>query len=147
MHHELLFSTYDFIIVAKSSRAAVFFMFNVIIITVFVGSHKLSDHQDAAGDDQLVTSPTPALEYGITERDEGNHHGCSDVEDLDGHHGYDGYEEENDDDPDTEDDDDSDQEDDKNNDLERRIEEFIAKVTRRWKEELLTEKLLCITAS
>ncbi|XWS77194.1 hypothetical protein CRYUN_Cryun01aG0240500 [Craigia yunnanensis] len=144
-HHELLFSIYDFIVVAKSSRVAVFFMFNVIIIIVFVGSPKLSDHQGAAG--ELITS-LPALEYDLDakyEENDDNYDG-SDIEVLDEYHGYDGYDEENDDDLDTEDDQDS-EEDEKDNDLERRIDEFIAKVTRKWREELLTERLLCTTAS
>ncbi|XVF73396.1 hypothetical protein PTKIN_Ptkin12aG0198400 [Pterospermum kingtungense] len=150
-HHELLFSTYDFIIVAKSRRRlAAFFLFNVlIIITVFVGSPKAPDHQDHVPPVQLITSPS-ALEHDIHVKDEGNndsYDGSSGVEDHDQYHGYDGYDEENDDDLDTEDDEDS-EEDEKDNDLERRIEEFIAMVNRKWREELLTDqRLLCITAS
>ncbi|XVF22703.1 hypothetical protein REPUB_Repub12eG0193900 [Reevesia pubescens] len=148
-HHELLFSTYDFIIVAKSSPLAVFFMINVIIITVLIGSPKpISDHQDAAGD-QFITFP-PALEYDrldVKDEENDDNYDGSDVEDLDTYHGYDGYDEENDDDLDTEDDQDSELEDEEDNELERRIEEFIAKVTRKWREEFHTERLLCITAS
>ncbi|XVF33492.1 hypothetical protein REPUB_Repub17cG0173100 [Reevesia pubescens] len=144
-YHELLFSTFDFIIVAKSSPVAVFFMFNVIIITVIIGSPKpISDHQDAAGHHDLITS-APAVEYVIDAKDDEENddsYDGSDVEDLDEYHGYDGY-----DDIGTEDDHEDCEEDDKDNDLERRIEEFIAKVTRKWREELLTERLLCITAS
>lgn len=51
-------------------------------------------------------------------------------------YGYEGYDE---------DDQDISQEDEKDNDLERRIEEFIAKVTGKWREELLVEGPICIT--
>ncbi|XVE76978.1 hypothetical protein DITRI_Ditri13aG0024500 [Diplodiscus trichospermus] len=144
-NHELLFSTYDFIIVAKPSRVAVFFMINVIIIsTLLIGSPKPSHHQDPAAHE--FTS-SPALDHNIEAKDDENNDGSydgavDDIEDLDLCHGYDGYDADHEDGPDTE-------EDDLDCDLDRRIEEFIAKVTRKWREELLTEseRLLCITAS
>ncbi|WRX07551.1 hypothetical protein QQP08_000038 [Theobroma cacao] len=109
-----------------------------------MGCPKPSDHHQDAGRHQLTSPPT--LEYETDTKDD-NYQGSdgSDIEDLDGYHGYDGYDEDNDDDLDTEDEDS--EEDEEDNDLERRIEEFIAKVNRKWREELLTESLLCITAS
>ncbi|GLT84437.1 hypothetical protein SLE2022_026670 [Rubroshorea leprosula] len=69
----------------------------------------------------------------------------SDVVDVEGYHGYDAYDEDNDDDLDTAD---VDSEDDEGNDqLERRTEEFIAKVTAKWREEFLKERILYITDS
>ncbi|KAH1080855.1 hypothetical protein J1N35_020616 [Gossypium stocksii] len=94
MHHELVFSTYDFIVVAKSCLLARFTVFYAIlgIINIIIGS---PDHQE--NDDTLGT----------------------------------------------EDDQDS-EEDEEDNDLETRVEEFIAKVTRKWREELLAGRLFCI---
>ncbi|KAF7138275.1 hypothetical protein RHSIM_Rhsim07G0027300 [Rhododendron simsii] len=64
-------------------------------------------------------------------------------DDGDGFHGYDGYEEDNDDSGG--DNDDVDSEDEGVEDL-KRFEEFIAKQKGNWREELLNDKLLCITA-
>lgn len=64
-------------------------------------------------------------------------------DDGDGFHGYDGYEEDSDDSGG--DNDDVDSEDEGVEDLQR-FEEFIAKQKGNWREELLNDKLLCITA-
>ncbi|KAG5538548.1 hypothetical protein RHGRI_019210 [Rhododendron griersonianum] len=64
-------------------------------------------------------------------------------DDGDGFHGYDGYEEDSDDSGG--DNDDVDSEDEGVEDL-KRFEEFIAKQKGNWREELLNDKLLCITA-
>ncbi|XVE76980.1 hypothetical protein DITRI_Ditri13aG0024700 [Diplodiscus trichospermus] len=151
--HDLLLSTYDFRIVEKQSRVAVFFMFNVIIISIlFIGSLKPSHHNQDAAAHEFTSSP--ALEHSIDAKGEENNAGSydgdgDDIEDLDLCHGYDGYDADHEDDLDTEEDDLDCEEDEKVNDLDRRIEEFIAEVTRKWREELLTEseRLLCITAS
>ncbi|KAG8477369.1 hypothetical protein CXB51_030610 [Gossypium anomalum] len=138
MHHELVFSTYDFIVVAKSCPLARFTVFYAIlgIINIIIGS---PDHQDAAGHE----FNHPVLDLGfvnIGAKEEKIYYEGSDVEIVQLYHGYD---EENDDTLGTEDDQDS-EEDEEDNDLETRVEEFIAKVTRKWREELLTERLFCI---
>lgn len=137
MHHELVFSTYDFIVVAKSCPLARFTVFYAIlgIINIIIGS---PDHQDAAGHE----FNHPVLDLGFVNigAKEKIYYEGSDVEDVQLYHGYN---EENDDTLGTEDDQDS-EEDEEDNDLETRVEEFIAKVTRKWREELLTERLFCM---
>lgn len=135
--HKLLSSAYEFIVVAKSSRVAVFAVFNVIIIAVFRGHSKPSV---ADFDGVFLSSPSVYEAYTVKEKeygeeydtcDERNEHGGDD----------DGYDEDNDDDLDTED---VDSEDESDIDLERRIESFIAKVYKKWREESLAETLLCL---
>lgn len=114
-------------------------MFNVIIITIFLGSSKPS----AVDFDWIFFHPSPPVLHETCYYDSPDDD--NDDEDDDKDHGYDGYDEDNDDDLDTED---VESEDDGiDNDLERKIEEFIAKVNRKWREELLAEKLLCIEAA
>lgn len=125
------FSTHDFILLAKSCPLAPFALFYAIlgIIDIIIGS---PDHQDAAGHE----FNHPLLDLGfvnIGAKEGIFFYGGGDVEDVQLYHGYD---EENDDTLGAEDEED--------NDLEKRVEEFIAKVTRKWREELLTERLLCI---
>ncbi|XVF79894.1 hypothetical protein PTKIN_Ptkin15bG0027300 [Pterospermum kingtungense] len=139
--YELLFSLlYEYFIVVAKSRhlVAVFFMFTVIIISnLFVISPKLrpSDYQDAAAQFMF---PDPASDFGI---DAAKYEENSDS--------YEELEDDNNDDDGEEDDRDQDiiQEDEKDNDLEKRIEEFIAKVTRKWREELLADSINAATLS
>ncbi|KAL4353739.1 hypothetical protein GQ457_06G032630 [Hibiscus cannabinus] len=106
-HHQLLFFACDFVVVVKSSPLAGFIMFNVIT-SVIIGSPKPKpcDHQDAAGRSDEFISSVPAFEY---------------VNQV--YRGYDDF-------LGTNDDEDS-EKDEEDNDLERRIEEVIVKVTRR----------------
>ena len=62
-----------------------------------------------------------------------------DVDDSEEYHGDDGYDED--------DDDDVDSDDEQVEDLETRIEDFIAKGHRQWREELIYERFLCIAAT
>lgn len=130
-------STYELIVVKKSSRVAVvFFMFNAIVITIFRGSLKPSE-----GDcDCFLSFPSLACELDDDTKYE--NYDDSDDEEGDEYHGYDGYDEENDDDGGS--DDDVNSEDEQVEDLERRVEDFIAKVNRQWREEVIYERLLCM---
>lgn len=152
-HHNFFLSTYE---LAKSSHVVVFFIFNVIVILVFFGSSKSSstfkeDHCDCYSISVPNSSAYEVDSYDYISEDE------EDEEYQ--YHGYDGYDkdDENDDEDDDDDDDDasyyvfnSDDEyggEDKDSDsdqLERRIEEFIAKMNCKWREELRYEKLKMI---
>ncbi|GLT51917.1 hypothetical protein SLA2020_252890 [Shorea laevis] len=117
-----------------SLRVVAFFIFNFISLSILIGS-------PVAEVEGVVSMP---LLYEEEDHGENNWDG-SDLEDVEGYHGYDGYDEDNDDDLDTAD---VDSEDDEGNDqLERRTEEFIAKVTAKWREEFLKERLLYVTDS
>lgn len=143
--HNLFLSTYEFIVVQRSGRVAVFFMFNVIAITNFLGSLK---YKPASTEDSDGFFSFPHLVYG----DEGTHDEAtwkeayddvdSDMEDGNEYHAPDhddeGYDEDSDDDGS---DDELDSEDEEDKDLERRIEEFIAKNYRQRREELIHERL------
>ncbi|KAF5453369.1 hypothetical protein F2P56_028274, partial [Juglans regia] len=140
--HNIFLSTYEFIVVKKSTRVAVFFMFNVIIITIFRGNLKPSTEDT---DNWLLSFPHIVYEAGDeatkdeTTWQEEYYDEDSDV-DHEYNHGYDGYEEDNDDDADGGDDgfeSEDDQQD--KDDLERRIKEFIAKNYRQRREELMYE--------
>lgn len=140
--HNPFLPTYEFTFVAKrSGRVAVFFVFNVIVITIFRGSSALKPSTEDS--DWFLSSFPHFVVYEAAAdgaKDEAtwvdsNDYSCSDIEDGDEYdHGYDGYEEDNDDDSDGSDYD-VDSEDDK--DLERRIEEFIAKNYKQRREELI----------
>ncbi|GLT84436.1 hypothetical protein SLE2022_026670 [Rubroshorea leprosula] len=117
-----------------SLRVVAFFIFNFISLSILIGS-------PMAEVEGVVSMP---LLYEEEDHGENNWDG-SDVVDVEGYHGYDAYDEDNDDDLDTAD---VDSEDDEGNDqLERRTEEFIAKVTAKWREEFLKERILYITDS
>lgn len=135
--HKLLLSTYEFIIVAKSSRVAVFAVFNAIVITIFLGHSKPSL---ADSDGVFLSSPSVYEAYTVKEKEhDEDYDSC---EERNEHHGDDdGYDEDNDDDLDTED---VDSEDESVIDLERRIESFIAQVYKKWREESLAETILCL---
>ncbi|KAK2650536.1 hypothetical protein Ddye_018025 [Dipteronia dyeriana] len=166
-HHNLICSTYEFIIVAKSSRVAVFFTCNVIIITtIFLGSLKSPTGGDS---DQLFSLSTTSVLHETDGAKEKENDGDFDIDDDGGggddgddddeeeeegeeeeeFHGYDGYDEDNDDDVNAEDVDSEEDDDDEidSNDLQMRIEEFINKVYKKRKEEIIAERLLCIAAT
>uniref|UniRef100_A0A7N2MFN6 Uncharacterized protein n=1 Tax=Quercus lobata TaxID=97700 RepID=A0A7N2MFN6_QUELO len=124
--HNPFLSTYEFIFLKKSSRGAVFFVFNVIVITICRGSFKPSD-----GDfDYFLSFPLTVYEFDDDTKDE-------DYDDSDEYHGDDGEGS----------DDDVDSNDEQAEDLETRIEDFIAKGHRQWREELIYERFLCIAAT
>ncbi|KAL6290070.1 hypothetical protein ACE6H2_007580 [Prunus campanulata] len=138
--HNFLLSTYEFIVVAKSNRVAVFFMFNVIIITLVLGSFRPSRE-----DLEWYEMENDTKKEASNDEDR-----CCDDSDCDegyGYYGSDGYDEDEDDDGS---DDDINSEEffgvEIDTDLERRTEDFIAKVTRKWREELLYEKLTFMAA-
>lgn len=142
--HNPFLSTYEFIVVKKSSRVAVFFVFNVIVITICRGSFKPSD-----GDfDYFLSFPPIVYEFDDDTKDEAKYedYDDSDVDDSDEYHGDDGYDEDDDDDGEGSDDD-VDSDDEQVEDLETRIEDFIAKGHRQWREELIYERFLCIAAT
>ncbi|KAG2723359.1 hypothetical protein I3760_02G166900 [Carya illinoinensis] len=147
--HNIFLSTYEFIFVKRSTRVAVFFMFNVIIITIYRGNLKPSTEDT---DNWLLSFPHLLYESDEATKEETTweeeyYDEDSDV-DNEYNHGYDGYEEDNDDDDDG-DDDGFDSEDEQviKDDLERRIEEFIAKNYRQRMEELMYERLVCMAAT
>ncbi|KAJ7962219.1 hypothetical protein O6P43_017479 [Quillaja saponaria] len=144
-HHNLLLSTYEYITVAKSSRVTVFFMFNVIVLTILLVSlspstrdfdllvHEIFDGKEIHG----------AISFELHSDDT---HDKDEDDDNEYDHGYDGYEEDNDDDGSSDDDIDSDEEQDY--DLKKRIDEFIAEVNMKRREELIQEQnALYLTAS
>ncbi|KAK4578556.1 hypothetical protein RGQ29_028591 [Quercus rubra] len=147
--HNPFLSTYEFIVLKKSSRGAVFFVFNVIVITICRGSFKPSD-----GDFDYFLSFHPIVyEFDDDTKDEAKYEDYddsdvddSDVDDSDEYHGDDGYDEDDDDDGEGSDDD-VDSDDEQVEDLETRIEDFIAKSHRQWREELIYERFLCIAAT
>lgn len=122
------------------------------MIIVFFGSFKPSsstfkgDHCDCYYYSVLTSSANEVPSYNYSSEDE------EDEEYQ--YHGYDGYDEDDENDEDDDDDNansyvfNSDDEyggEEKDNDeLERRIEEFIAKMNSKWREELRNEKLMMI---
>ncbi|CAK9164422.1 unnamed protein product [Ilex paraguariensis] len=101
------------------------------------------DHHDDSMKDHIDDNNDflPRLVYvGYTEDD---HHDDSNDE---YYHGYDGYDEDNDDDLDK-DDDDSEYGEEEDDDLSKRIEDFIAKNNQKWTEEKLNDKQLYIEAA
>lgn len=159
-------------IVTKSSSILVLFTFSsVIFIAILLGSSKSSIQ-----DFESSSYPPPLAceaECQLTENSKGeDDHNLRDNEDFlprlvlpllleyfhdDGDHGFhdgcDGYKEDNEGD-DTGvcggvdgDDDHVNKEEEEEEDFKRRIEEFIAKTNKIWREELLTDKLLCITTT
>ncbi|KAF5731664.1 hypothetical protein HS088_TW18G00348 [Tripterygium wilfordii] len=152
-HHNILISTYDVITVAKSSNLSMFFLFNFILIMIFLGSSKPPAEPEFDGSFSF-----PSMEYGFIDSKEKENDNLKEInletdEDEDGEevsdnendHGYDGYDEDNEDDTGAEDEDNED-DDCRDNDLERRIEEFIAKVNNTWREEIQREGLLLIAS-
>ena len=99
-----------------------------------------------------VSLPSLAYEVEDKEEEESNDEDSTDDE----YHGFDGYEEDNeggfccsedeDEEEEEEEEDDSDVDEEEKRDLERRIQEFIDKVYRKWGEELYNERLLCLPA-
>ncbi|KAF3439977.1 hypothetical protein FNV43_RR18255 [Rhamnella rubrinervis] len=154
-HHNFFLSTYEYIVVAKSSRMAVFFMFNIITVIVFFGSFKSSlstfkgDHFDSYN---IYSVPTSSA-YEVID---GYGYSSEDEEDEEYQYsGYDGYDEDDENEDDDDDasyyvfnsDDEYGGEDEDGDQLERRIEEFIAKMNGKWREEMKHEKLMMICYS
>ncbi|KAJ9680781.1 hypothetical protein PVL29_019944 [Vitis rotundifolia] len=122
-------------------------MFNAVIIAILVGSYKPSERDH----DQLfslsVSAPPPV--YEVEDKEEAGNDKAydeDDDEDRDEYHGFDGYEEDNEGGC-SEDEVDSDEDEEEQRDLERRVQEFIDKVYRKWGEELYNERLLCLPAA
>lgn len=160
-------------IVTKSSSILVLFTFSsVIFIAILLGSSK-SSIQDFESSSYPPPLACEAEYCQLTENSKGeDDHNLRDNEDFlprlvlpllleyfhdDGDHGFhdgcDGYKEDNEGD-DTGvcggvdgDDDHVNKEEEEEEDFKRRIEEFIAKTNKIWREELLTDKLLCITTT
>ncbi|KAL3738769.1 hypothetical protein ACJRO7_020184 [Eucalyptus globulus] len=167
--HDVFVST--FMLVVRSNRAIVYVVFNFIIVVIFLGSLRSSKPITSGDIDGIFFAP-PLLEnidheitlieeensgnsdraeddeyHGydgfimlIEEENSGNH----DDDEDDEYHGYDGYEEDNDDDMEEEEEDEDSEAEEGDSDLEKRSEEFIAKMNSRWREELLHERLLCM---
>lgn len=144
MYQNFILSTYEFIVVAKPNREFLFFMFTVVSITInIVFGILMPPNEDL--DDQYVrldeVRDYTVLE--VSDEDYYHYYKCSDCDDDDNDYGSEGY---------YEDDDDDGSDDDINSDdfygkemdseeLQRRAEEFIAKNTRKWREEFIYEKL------
>ncbi|KAJ9188440.1 hypothetical protein P3X46_003799 [Hevea brasiliensis] len=146
-HNLLVSTTYDFIAVGKSSRVSLFFMLSFITITITI-SLGSSNKPCFAGDFDSFFPSFPL----VYETDKMNQvyedsdvYSDDDDDDDECDHRYDGYEEDNDDDIEQEDVESSDE--DENKDLEKSIEEFIAKVKQKWGEELLADRLICWEAA
>ncbi|KAG6734229.1 hypothetical protein I3842_01G263300 [Carya illinoinensis] len=147
--HNPFLSTYESIVVKRSGRVTVFFMFNVIVITIFInGSCNKPSTEDF---DWSLSFPHLVYEAEDTHYNEATwkayDHVDSDPEDANGYHARtddEGYNDEDIDDDGSNDDDDdldSDEEEQDYKDLERRIEEFIAKIYKQRREELIYERL------
>ncbi|KAL4621664.1 hypothetical protein ACB092_06G245600 [Castanea dentata] len=136
------FLSYEFIVVKNSSRVAVFFVFNVIVITIFRGNLSL---KPSDGDfDYFLSFPPIVYEFDDDTKDEAKYedYGDSDVDDSDKYHGDDdGYDEDDDDDGEGSDDE-------QVEDLETKIEDFIAKGHKQGREELMhDQKFHCMAAT
>ncbi|KAH8516691.1 hypothetical protein H0E87_004880 [Populus deltoides] len=150
-HNNLHFSSYDFIIVAKPSLVTLFFMFHVIMITIFIGSSKpLVENLECSFSsltppryemDQTIQKVEVCRSTSTDDEDDDQSYNISDIGyHDDSYHGSDEYDEENDDDGiDTEGKDSEDEEYD--NKLENKIEEFIEKVYQKRREEFLGDRL------
>ncbi|KAL6981813.1 hypothetical protein U1Q18_023433 [Sarracenia purpurea var. burkii] len=146
-----------------STSLVVFFVVNAIIVAIVLGSSKPSGE----GFDSFSYLPPLVFEAECqveTSKDENYYNDDNDDflsrsvciehemeksclleyfnEDSDGFHGYDGCEGESDVGDGS--DDDINSEDEQDEDLKGRIEEFIAKNNNKWREELLSDKLLWI---
>ncbi|KAF5953011.1 hypothetical protein HYC85_010955 [Camellia sinensis] len=167
-HHHSLFVSKFVSAVTKSGNLVLFFVFNFIIIAIFLlGSSKTSseDHFDSFSylpplvcevesqpdkakvddynddNDEFV----PRLAYVKYKQGKEFLLECFDNEDdSHGFHGCDGHEEDNDDEGGGDDDDDVSSENDENEDLKRKVEEFIAKNNKKWREELVNDECLWI---
>ncbi|KAK9273149.1 hypothetical protein L1049_017956 [Liquidambar formosana] len=152
-HHELVISTYKLIRFAKSSPMVVLLVCHVITIAIFLGR---SSKEPSGADFDWFFSHPPMVYHAVEDidgeeetkgnEDDNDDNNKKDDEDSDiGNHGCDGYDEDNDDG--SSDDDYDSQYEGVDSDLERRIEEFIARVNSKWREELLNEKLLCFASA
>lgn len=181
-HHILLASTYKFINSMKGSQGVKFFMFNIVIIALLVGSSRpagkahdqlfllpvslpppvyeeVDDHDSekkaSDGSDEShgfsLSVWVPSLVHEVEDKEEEEaaaekEEGENDDDDMDEYHGSDGYEEDDEggcseDEVDTSEDDEEER-----INLDRRSQEFIDKVYRKWAEELYNEGLLFLPA-
>lgn len=144
--HNPFISTYEFIVMVKSSRLAVFSIFNVIIITIiFFGSFKPFNKDF----DCYNIPASNHHDFNEAKQHDDDDQDYSDIDDEDYSHDSEGYDEDDDDDSSSDDDDDdwlftSEEKD--SADLQRRSDEFIAKVNERWREESRNEKRPCMVA-
>lgn len=144
MYQNFLLSTYEFIVVAKPKREFVFFMkFIVVYITINIVFSILRPPKEDL-DDQYVqldeVKDYTVLE--VSDEDYYHYYKCSDYDEDDNEYDSDGYYEDDDDDG-SDDDINSDDfygEEMDSEELQRRAEEFIAKNTRKWREEIIYEK-------
>ncbi|KAL3738768.1 hypothetical protein ACJRO7_020183 [Eucalyptus globulus] len=123
-----------FMLTVRSNPAVAYVVFNFISVMIFLGFLRSLKPLTSGDIDEIFFLP-PLLENTTMKS-------STDDED-DEYHGYDGYEEDNDDDMEEEEDEDSEAEE-GGSDLEKRSEEFIAKMNSKWREELLHERLLCM---
>eukprot|EP00257_Ricinus_communis_P001438 XP_002511725.2 uncharacterized protein LOC8270643 [Ricinus communis] len=160
-HDKFLVSTYDLMVVMrKSSGVSLFFMLSFIIITISLGSGSNSSPTPrTAGDHLDGFFPYSSLVYEmnnmIIKKEEQldqdhllKYYDDSSSSSGDDYEEDDGYEQDNEDDIgiDIEELYNSEGEND-DKDLDRRIEEFIAKVNQKWREEWITDRLLCLPAA
>ncbi|KAL5539907.1 hypothetical protein UlMin_045085 [Ulmus minor] len=141
--HNIFLSTYDLIVAAKSSRVSVFFIFNAIIITIFFGSFKKGDYRDHCYlYDQVEDHHAKDRESNDEDSYNNDYSDDDDDEEYDGR--SDGYDEDVDDDGSSDDvsfdsEEDYEEEQEGGSDLEKRVEEFIAMVNKRWREEIMND--------
>ncbi|KAK1377067.1 hypothetical protein POM88_033260 [Heracleum sosnowskyi] len=148
------------------NKVVIFFAFHFLLMTIFLGYSKPSIEEF-----DFISLIDPSESSALYDEDKAKNEGSRDessdlvlrveciewidkiaedencdgvVSDLDSDdfHGYDGYDEENDIDYGSDDDDYGEYE--KDDDLKSRIEEFIAKNNRKWKEEHFSDKLALV---
>uniref|UniRef100_A0A7N0TDI0 Uncharacterized protein n=1 Tax=Kalanchoe fedtschenkoi TaxID=63787 RepID=A0A7N0TDI0_KALFE len=140
---------------AKSTRMLVFILFHIITVMICYGSSSSKTPFDSEVESEGLLSVTPQV-HDQEEKEEVEACAYGDMcDEGEGGGGLRGEEEEEEDGYDEEIDDvwydgddeyfDSDDDEESHGDLRGRIEEFIGRVNRTWKEELLKEKkLLCL---
>ncbi|KAL3738766.1 hypothetical protein ACJRO7_020181 [Eucalyptus globulus] len=142
--HNVFVST--FMLVVRLNRAIGKVVFSFMGVVIFLGFRRSSKQMTSGDIDGMFFVPH-SPEYVDHEimlvQEENKEGGDSDNDEDDECSGSDGYEEDNDDDMESEEDEDSEAEE-GDGDLERRSEEFIAKMNSKWREELLHERLLCV---
>lgn len=148
-HHSFLISTYEFIVVAKSNREIMFFMLTGVSITINIVFGILRPPREDTDHYVRLHELKDYTVLEVSDEDYYYYYQCSDCDEDDNECGKsDGYDEDNDDDGS---DDDVNSEDFygeeiTSEELERRAEEFIAKHTRKWREEFVYEKVAYMAA-
>ncbi|KAI3428989.1 Proteasome subunit beta [Psidium guajava] len=135
-----------FVLAARSNRAIAYVVFNFISLVIFLGflrSSKQMSGPDIEGMFFVPPSPQHIHDETMLIQQGSKEVGDSEDDEDDEYRGYDGSEEDNDDDMEAEEDEDSTAEE-GDSDLERRSEEFIEKMNSKWREELLHERFLCM---